>query len=111
MPGLGEIIELLERDDALEVGHASETDDGAWPTIAEDEDVQEVDHGRLFPGRRPARDGRDIDLYGDEWEIDVDSDAAREIIHAAQEGIVAFKMRCVRRVTGHTVRWTEVTVE
>ena len=32
-------------------------------------------------------------------------------IHAAQDGIVAFKTRRVRRFTGHTVRRTEVTVE
>lgn len=32
-------------------------------------------------------------------------------IHAAQDGIVAFKARRVRRFTGHTVRRTEVVVE
>jgi large subunit ribosomal protein L27 len=32
-------------------------------------------------------------------------------IHAAREGVVTFKVRKVRRFTGHTVRRTEVTVE
>ena len=32
-------------------------------------------------------------------------------VHAAQDGVVTYKTRKVRRFTGHTVRRTEVTVE
>lgn len=32
-------------------------------------------------------------------------------IHAAKDGVVAYRVRRVRRFTGHTVRRTEVTVE
>ena len=37
--------------------------------------------------------------------------AANYTIHAAKDGVVAFKARRVRRFTGKTVRRTEVVVE
>ncbi len=37
--------------------------------------------------------------------------SANYTIHAAKDGVVAFKTRRVRRFTGKTVRRTEVTVE
>ena len=70
MPDLARLLELLEREGALHLDHDHPVNERPhpWPTVDEDEQPVEVDFARLFPTRRPARDGEDFELYGDEWE-------------------------------------------
>jgi predicted RNA binding protein YcfA (HicA-like mRNA interferase family) len=66
MPTLAQILEVLDRDEALEVGAAPDI----WPTLDPDDAVYELDWSRLFPGRVLDRGQADWDLYGnDEWSL------------------------------------------
>lgn len=68
MADVGQILDLLDRDDALELWRADE--DFQWPEPGEDEAAVEVDHSRLFPRHRPSdRGSQDFDLYGDDWDL------------------------------------------
>jgi predicted RNA binding protein YcfA (HicA-like mRNA interferase family) len=66
VPTLGDILQMLERDDALEIGAAPDI----WPTLDPDADVYELDWQRLFP-RRPLDRGEEAwELYADDdWVI------------------------------------------
>jgi predicted RNA binding protein YcfA (HicA-like mRNA interferase family) len=78
MPDVDQILGMLDRDQALELGPANlyEGAAGAWPVIGGDETMLDVDYGRLFPGRRPGDRGQaDFELYGDHWDL-TDEDAA-----------------------------------
>jgi predicted RNA binding protein YcfA (HicA-like mRNA interferase family) len=73
MPDLAQILELLDRDGALDLGESNDTQlPRDWPRVTRNEEVQEVDYGRLFPRRRGVRDGEDYEIYGDEWEPPAD---------------------------------------
>lgn len=68
------MVDFLAREGALLTDDSpSEIDgehrpDGGWPQIEEDEEVLELDWGRLFPRRVADRDG-DFELFGDqEWD-------------------------------------------
>lgn len=68
MPDLGRILDLLERDEALDLMDDQQPD--FWPPIEDDDVVLEVDHGRLFPTRRPVDRGQqDFEVFGDEWDL------------------------------------------
>lgn len=71
MPDLSVILNMLDRDDALELSQRPPNrDERLWPT-AEDQELLEVDYQRLFPNRRPVDRGfQDFEVYGDEWFID-----------------------------------------
>ena len=75
MPDLARILDLLDRDDALELHEPLEGE--VWPEIDEGEEVLEVDYGRLFPTRRPTDRGQqDFEVFGDEWDLTEDQASA-----------------------------------
>lgn len=68
MPELFEIVDLLERNEALRLDDPAQP----WPGLDVDEDVEvvEVDWRRLFPGRVLDRGNADWELYGDDdWSL------------------------------------------
>lgn len=68
MPELFEIVDLLERNEALSLDDPAQP----WPGLDVDEevDVLEVDWRRLFPGRVRDRGNADWELYGDDdWSL------------------------------------------
>src|SRR6266851_961969 len=74
MPDIRQILDMLERDQALELQEPLA--EGLWPAVADDEIILEVDQDRLFPRRPPTDRGeRDFDLYGDDWGL-TDNNAA-----------------------------------
>jgi predicted RNA binding protein YcfA (HicA-like mRNA interferase family) len=78
MPDLGRILDLLNRDEALQLGEPDEPERDMWPTVEPNEEVYEVDHARLFPTERPLDRGhQDFEFFGDEWDL---PDAAAEIV-------------------------------
>jgi predicted RNA binding protein YcfA (HicA-like mRNA interferase family) len=65
MPSAQKIVEWLEQHDALQLGE----EPPAKP-LGDDEELYLIDWKRLFPSRRPGRDGDwDWDLYGDDWSV------------------------------------------
>src|SRR4051812_43882787 len=69
MPVIGEILDLLDRSEALELD--TPATEPWWPQIDDTDQVVEVDFQRLFQ-RRAANDGLDFELYGDDWELGPD---------------------------------------
>lgn len=71
MPDLSVILNMLDRDDALDLSSPDlDQDDPIWPST-DDQQVFEVDYQRLFPTTRPTDRGfEDFDLYGDDWHVD-----------------------------------------
>ena len=79
MPDLSTILNMLDRDDALDLNLQRWPDEErVWPTT-DGSDVHEVDYERLFPSPRRATDRgvEDFEIYGDDWTID--DDVARDI--------------------------------
>ena len=77
MPDLGRILDMLDRDDALELDaqadRPGDSGDSLWPTIEDGDEVLEVDYARLFPTSRPTDRGYDdFEVYGDEWFLSED---------------------------------------
>ena len=69
MPDLARVLDLLERAGVLDLDEETVTDRPRdWPKVDEDEQALAIDFSRLFPSRRPERDGEDFELYGDQWE-------------------------------------------
>ncbi len=87
-----EVVEFLEREDVLEVPNES-----PWPTTEVGEDLRPVDWGRLLPTRRPARDGADWDLHGDDWHPEFDEDFFGEIEGRIGRGAAALDSESTSR--------------
>src|SRR5687768_1103539 len=79
MPDLSVILNMLDRDDVLDLSTQRSREDGRlWPTTA-GEQVLEVDYSSLFPARSLVdRGSQDFEVYGDQWYID--DEAAAEIV-------------------------------
>lgn len=72
------LVELLERDDALELENHEQTYGDDFEPVA-------VDWDRLFPAKaRLERDGEDWDLYGDPWRPEWPDDFLDDIVKRAQ---------------------------
>src|SRR5688572_16639709 len=85
LPEIGRIIEVLERDGALELERPTR-DEGPWPVLEPDETIEEVDYDGLFPTRAPNSNGDwDYELWGDPWEPDGAS--AEEIAAGVGKGV------------------------
>lgn len=71
MPDLSVILNMLDRDEALDLSAQDlDRDDPIWPTT-DDQQVFEVDYQRLFPTARPTDRGfQDFEVYGDDWYVD-----------------------------------------
>jgi hypothetical protein len=70
MADLGRILDMLERDGALDLSPSGFAPRPDWPTIDEGDELREVDYRGLFPGARPTRRGeRDYEVFGDDWEV------------------------------------------
>src|SRR5690242_12201591 len=80
MADLAQILDMLERDGALELLPTPPADAGdtPWPRIEPTDGIAHVDHSRLFPDSRRITDrGReDFEIYGDDWELDRDTAAS-----------------------------------
>jgi hypothetical protein len=77
MPDVGRILDMLERDDALELDSHDDLSDEpsgpAWPSVEEGEEVLEVDYARLFPAGDPTERGdADFEIYSDGWILSED---------------------------------------
>ena len=82
MPDIGQILEMLERDQALEDQDPSDT--APWPQIEPEDQILELDYDRLFPARVTDRGVEDFEVYGDQWEI---TDEAVEDILSTDETV------------------------
>jgi predicted RNA binding protein YcfA (HicA-like mRNA interferase family) len=72
VPEFGHVLEMLDRDDALELHEPLES--RIWPEIEQGEDIVEVDYGRLFPAHPPTDRGQDdFEVFGDDWDLNEDS--------------------------------------
>ncbi len=66
MPALTHILEILDRDDALELVDPPTV----WPSLDSEDEVYELDWTRLFPRRVTDRGAEEWDLYGDDgWAL------------------------------------------
>ena len=77
MPDLGRILDMLDRDGALEIEPQSDPPGGprasVWPSVENGEEVFEVDHARLFPTHNPTDRGyEDFEVHGDDWLLSED---------------------------------------
>lgn len=69
MATLPQILKMLDRDDALELGDPP----SVWPIAEPSDPIFELDWGRLFPTRVVDRGVEDWELYGDDdWGLSPD---------------------------------------
>jgi predicted RNA binding protein YcfA (HicA-like mRNA interferase family) len=76
-PDIQPMLDVLERDEALDLGAQEEK-------LDDEHEVVPTDWPAMFPGR-PVRDGEhDWDVHGGDWELD--GDIAEELARAASAG-------------------------